>query len=143
MSADSGGRDAGEQRGVGEIDGGFGGMAPFAAGGTEGENVALDSDDGLDVILPVGAGEFVSRFEDRDGAPFDSVSAFTDTAGGIVWGSGADRLGLRVQGGLVVFQLGDQSDVGGAGDLESFFWQCTASRVTSAPAAMPSSASSV
>jgi len=42
-----------------------------------------------------------------------------------------------------VLDLDDQGDVGCGSDLEMFFWQCSASSVTMAPRATPSSASSV
>ena len=44
-----------------------------------------------------------------------------------------------MQGRLVVLDLDDQRDAGLCGDLEMFFWQCSASSVTMAPAGTPSS----
>jgi hypothetical protein len=84
-----------------------------------GVDIALDADDGSDVGMPVGAGEFVGGIEDGDDTPFVAIAAVvvaarrTERSGGR-----ADLLGLLVQGRLVVLDLNDQGDVGIAGDLE-------------------------
>jgi hypothetical protein len=90
--------------------------------GAEGENVAFDPDDGLGVIFPAGIGEPVAWLEDRDGAAFDAVTPHVVTAGCVERRGGrANILRVRKQGGLVFFDLDDQGDVCGAGDVEDFF----------------------
>jgi hypothetical protein len=122
VCADGVGRDLGGEGMVGEIEGGLGRIAKLAAGGTAGEHVSFDPDDGPDVIFPVGAGKLIAWFEDRDGAAFDAVTALV-VAGGCIerCGGYANILRLRMQGGLIVFELDDQGDICGAGGLEEFF----------------------
>jgi hypothetical protein len=87
-----------------------------------GEHVALDTDDGGDVIVPVGSGKLVGGIEDRDGAGFVAVAAGIATMGAPARGcGGADCLDLSVQGRLVVLDLNDQGNVGFCGDFEMFF----------------------
>ena len=93
-----------------------------AAAGIAGEDVALDPDDGLDVIIPVGVGKSVAGIEDRDDTTFDAIAPFALVAGGIERrGCRADIAGLSEQSGLIVLELDDQGEVRGAGDLEQFF----------------------
>jgi len=94
------------------------------------------------VRMPVGVGQLVGGIEDGDGAAFVAVAALVvavDRAERCC--GGRDLLDLLVQGGLVVFDPDDQGDVGCCCDREMFFWQCSASSVTMAPGARPSSAS--
>jgi hypothetical protein len=122
VSADGVGGDFGGERSVGQIVGGLGGMAEGSGRGAEGEDVALDPDDGFDVIFPAGIGEPVAWLEDRDGAAFDAVAPLVVAAGCAEQGGGrANILRVRKQSGLVVFDLDDQGDVCGAGDVEEFF----------------------
>ena len=87
-----------------------------------GEDIALDTDDGGDVGMPVAVGEFVGGIEDGDGAAFVAVAAVVVAMGGAERGrGGGDFLDLLVQGRLVVLDLDDQGDVGFGGDLECFF----------------------
>jgi len=87
-----------------------------------GEHVALDADDGGDVIVPVGSGKLVGGIEDRDGAGFVAVAAGIVALGAPVWVcGGGDSLDLSVQGRLVVFHLDDEVDAGFRGDFEMFF----------------------
>ena len=122
MSADGVGGDFGGERSVGQIAGGLGGMTEGPGRGAEGEDVAFDLDDGLDVIFPAGIGEPVAWLEDRDGAAFDAATPLVVTAGCVERRGGrANILRVRKQGWLVVFDLDDQGDVCGAGDGEEFF----------------------
>ncbi len=83
---------------------------------------AIDPDNGGDMGLPVGVGEFAAWIEDGDGA------AFVARAPDVVAAIGAERLrgggdfrDPRVECRLVVLNLDDQRDVGLFGDLEVFF----------------------
>ena len=92
--------------------------------------------------MPFCAGEFFGRIEDRDGAPFVAIAAPGTIADRIDRGRcRSDFLALLVQCRLIVLDLDDQRNIGLGRDLEGFFWQCTASIVTIAPSASPSSAS--
>jgi hypothetical protein len=87
-----------------------------------GVDITLDADDGSDVGMPVGAGEFVGGIEDGDEARLVAVAALVVAARRTERsGDRADLLGLLVQGRLVVLDLDDQGDVGVAGDVEQFF----------------------
>jgi hypothetical protein len=119
-------------------------MAQQPGLGVAGVDVALDPDDGGDMRMPVGVGQTVGRIEDGDGAAFVAVAALVVAVGGPERRRGGrDLLDLLVQGRLVVLDPDDQGCVGCCCDLEMFFWQCSASSVTMAPSATPSSASSV
>ena len=119
-------------------------MAQQPGSGIAGVDVALDPDDGGHVRMPVGVGQTVGGIEDGDGATFVAAAAFVVAVGRPERRRGGrDLLGFLVQGRLVVLDPDDQGDVGCCCDLEMFFWQCSASSVTMAPGATPSSASSV
>jgi hypothetical protein len=121
VGADSIGGESGGERLVGEIVGCLGGMMKATAG-IAGEDVALDPDDGPDVMIPVGVGKSVGGIEDSDDAAFDAIAPFALAAGGIERrGCGADIARLIEQSGLIVLELDDQGEVRGAGDLEQFF----------------------
>ena len=107
---------------VGDVERGLGGVAEHPGGGVACEDVALDADDGGDVGMPVGSGEFVCGIEDADGATFVAIAASVAGVGGVArGGGGGDMLNLVVQFRLVVLELNDQRDVGLCGDLEMFF----------------------
>ena len=118
-------------------------MAQQPGLGVAGGDVAFDADDGGDVATPVGVGQLVGRVEDGDGATLVAVAALVAAVCGPERRRGGrDLLDPLAQGRLVVLDADDQGDAGCCGDLEMFFWQCSASRVTRAPRARPSSASS-
>ena len=118
-------------------------MAQQSGLGVAGVDIALDLDDGSDVRMPVGIGQLVGRIEDGDGAAFVAVAALVSAVNRPERRRGGrDLLNLLVQGRLVVLNTDDQDDVGCRRDFEMFFWQCSASRVTMAPSAIPSSANS-
>jgi hypothetical protein len=71
----------GGERGIGDVEGGLGGVAPQPGLGIAGEDIALDPDDGGDVGVPVGAGEFVGGIEDADDAGFVAVASFVAALG--------------------------------------------------------------
>ncbi|MBV8739549.1 MAG: hypothetical protein JO007_20300 [Alphaproteobacteria bacterium] len=132
------------ERGIGDAEGGLGGGAQHPGPGITREDIALDPDDGGDVGVPVGAGEFVGGIEDADGAGFVAVATLVAALGGPERRLGcSDILDLLVQGRLVVLGLDNQHDVGFCRDFKVFFWQCRASSVMMAPAATPRSASKV
>ena len=137
-----GGAACGDRR-VGDIEGGFGGVAQQPGLAAAGEHLALDADDGGDVGMPVGVGEYVGGIKDGDGAALVAIAPDIVAVGGSErWRGGGEFGDLAQQGGLVVLDLDDQGEVGLRSGLEGFFWQCSASRVTTAPAGTPSSASS-
>jgi hypothetical protein len=122
MGADGAGGAGSVGQLVGDIESGLAGMAQQPGLAVAGEHVALDADDGGDVIVPVGSGKFVGGIEDRDGAGFVAVAAGIVALGAPARGcGGADRLDLSVQGRLVVLDLDDQGNVGFRGDFEVFF----------------------
>jgi hypothetical protein len=97
-------------------------MAQQPGPGVAGEDIALDTDDGGDVGMPVGVGQFAGRIEDGDGAAFVAVAALVAAVGRPDWlRGGGDFLDLLVQGRLVVLDLNDQGDVGFRRELEMFF----------------------
>ena len=118
-------------------------MAQQPGRGVAGVDGALDLDDGGDVGMPVGVGQRVGGREDGDGSAFVAVAACVVAVGGPErCRSGGDLLAVLVQGRLVALDLDDQGDAAGCGDVEMFFWQCSASRVTMVSRATPSSAKS-
>ena len=118
-------------------------MAQQPGLGVAGVDAALDPDDGGDVWMPVGVSQLVGGIEDSDGAAFVAVVALVVTVDRPERRrSGRSLLNLLVQGRLVVLDADDQDDVGRCRDFEMFFWQCSASSVTMAPSATPSSANS-
>ena len=64
----------GGERGIGDVESGLGGVAQQPGPGIAGEDIALDPDDGGDVGVPVGVGQFVGGIEDADGAGFVAVA---------------------------------------------------------------------
>ena len=73
--------------------------------------------------MPFGAGEFLGRIEDRDGAPFVAIAAPGATADRIDRGRRrSDFLDLLVQCRLIVLDLDDQRSIGRGRGLEGFFW---------------------
>jgi len=129
-------------RRVRDVEGRLGGVAQQPGLGVAGVDVALDLDDGGDVRMLVGVGQSVCGLENGDGAAFVAVAAFVAAMGGPERRRGGrDVLDCPVQGRLVVLDPDDQGDVGLCGDLEVFFWQCSASSVTMVSRATPSSAS--
>ncbi len=122
VRADGVGGAGGGERRVGDIEGGFGGLAQQPGLAAAGEDIALDADDGGDVRVPVGFGKLVGGIEDGDGAAFVAVAAGVVAMGGAERDRGdGDLLDLLVQGRLVVLDLDDQGNVGLRGDLEMFF----------------------
>src|SRR5277367_6452805 len=106
------------------------GGAPEASPGTSVQDVTGDADDTLDQVLPFGVGNCAGRAEYVNGPGLTSIACFGD--GGVTagWTLGcAGSFGILHQGGLVVLQLDDRLRLGLRGNLESFFWQCSASRV--------------
>jgi hypothetical protein len=97
-------------------------MAQQPGSAVAGEHLAVDAEDGGDVIVPVGSGKPVGGMEDGDGAAFVAVAAGIAAVGTCERGcGGGDFLDLPVQGRLVVLDLDDQGDAGFRGDLEMFF----------------------
>ncbi len=107
---------------VGDIEGDLAGMAQQPGLAVADEHVALDADDGGDVIVPVGADKLVGGIEDRDGAGFVAVAAGIVALGAPARGcGGANCLDLSVQGRLVILDLDDQGNVGFCGEFKMFF----------------------
>ena len=130
------------ERRVRNVEGGLGGVAQQPGLGIAGVDVAFNPDDGGDVRMPVGIDQRVGGVEDGDGATFVAVAALVVAVDGPErCCGGRNLLDPLVQGRLVVFDPDDQGDVGCCCDREMFFWQCSASSVTMAPGARPSSAS--
>ena len=97
-------------------------MAQQPGPGVAGEDIALDTDDGGDVGMRVGVGQFAGGIEDGDGAAFVAVAALVAAVGRPDWlRGGGDFLDLLVQGRVVVLDLNDQGDVGFRRELEMFF----------------------
>jgi hypothetical protein len=71
----------GGERGIGDVEGGLGGIAQQPGPGIAGEDIALDPDDGGDVGVPVGVGQFVGGIEDADGAGFVAVATLVAALG--------------------------------------------------------------
>ena len=71
----------GGERGIGDVEGGLGGKAQQPGPGIAREDIALDPDDGGDVGVPVGVGQFVGGIEDADGAGFVTVATFVAAMG--------------------------------------------------------------
>ena len=111
--------------------------------GIAGGDCALDLNDGGDKGKPFGAGERAGGIEDGDGAGFVTIAAAVAGLEDVVWGARCgDMVDRLLQRRLIVLDLDDEVDVARLGDVEGFFWQCRASRVTSVSLAMPSAASS-
>ena len=81
--------------------------------------------------FPIAVGEGVEGIEDRDGSAFVAGARVIGALDAVeLSGAGGDGVELLQQGGLIVLDLDDQGAVGRGRDLEGFFWQCKASRVT-------------
>ncbi len=94
------------------------------------QDVTGDADDTLDQVLPFGIGNRARGAEDVNSPGLTSITCFGD--GGVAAGwmlRCAGSFGILHQGGLVVLQLDDSLRLGLRGNLEGFFWQCSASRV--------------
>ncbi len=144
VRADGLGGAGGGDRRICDVEGRLAGVAQQPGLGVASVDAAFDPDDGGDMGLPVGVGERVGGIEDGDGATLVAVAAFVVAVGRSErCRGGRDLLDLLVQGRLVVLDPDDQGDVGFCCNGGMFFWQCRASRVTMAPRATPSSASSV
>lgn len=94
-------------------------------------DIARDADDILDQG-PFGVGNRVGRAEYVDGPDFMSI-ALTGVDRGITAGGklrGTSSLDILHQRGLIVLQLDNYFRLDLRGNLEGFFWQCNASRVT-------------
>jgi len=90
--------------------------------GDAGEDAALDTDDGGNVGMPVGADQFVDGIEDGDSAAFVAVAPFVVAVDGLKRRCGrGDFLDLLVERRLVFLDLDDQGYVGCCRDLEMFF----------------------
>ena len=143
MCADGLGGDGGGERCVGDVEGGVVCQLEQAGFGIAGGDCAFDLNDGGDMGMPVGAGERAGGIEDGDGAGFVTIAAAVAGPEDVVWGARCgDMVDRLLQRRLIVLDLDDEADVARLGDVEGFFWQCRASRVTSVSLAMPSSASS-
>jgi hypothetical protein len=107
---------------VRDIESGLGGVVQHPGLAVAGEDIALDADDGRDVGMPVGVGEFVLGIEHRDGAGFVAVARLVAALGRAERGGGdGDFRDFLVQRRLVVLDLDDQGDCGLRGDFEMFF----------------------
>jgi hypothetical protein len=71
----------GGERGICDVEGGLGGVAQQPGPGIAGEDIALDPDDGGDVGVPVGVGQFIDGIEDADGAGFVAVATLVAALG--------------------------------------------------------------
>jgi len=71
----------GGEWGIGDVEGGLGGVAQQPSLGIAREDIAFDPDDGGDVGVPIGAGEFVGGIEDADGAGFVAVATLVAALG--------------------------------------------------------------
>lgn len=122
MRADGpGGTRSGEWP-IGDVEGGFAGLAEQPGCRIACGDRALDPDDRGDMGVPIGAGECVGRAEDRDDPGFIAIAAVIAAVGGIVRrGCRGEAFDRAFQGRLIVLDLNDQTDFGGLGDLEEFF----------------------
>ena len=110
------------ERRVGDVESGLAGMAQQPCFAVAGEDIALATDDGGDVRVPVGSGQLVGGMEDRDSAAFVAVAAGMVTMGTPERGCGGGNvLDLSVEGRLVILDLDDQGAAGFSGDFEMFF----------------------
>ena len=93
-------------------------------------DITGDADDTLDQVLPFGVGNRAGRAEYVNGPGLTSITCFGVGSGAAGWMlCCAGSFGILHQGGLVVLQLDDRLRLGLRGNLEGFFWQCSASRV--------------
>jgi hypothetical protein len=122
VGADYLGGAAGGDRCVRDVERGLGGVAQQPGLGIASEDIARNTDDGIDVGMPVGIGQLVGGIEDGDSAALVAVAALIAAVGGPERHRGdGDVLDLLEQGRLVVFDLDDQGDVGFGGNFEMFF----------------------
>ena len=122
MPSDGFGGAGGGDRRVRDVEGGLGGVVQQPGLAVAGEDIALATDDGGDVRMPVRGGELVGGIEDGDSAAFVAVATFVVAVVGLERRRGRGAPGnLLEQGRLVVLDLDDRRDVGLRGDLEMFF----------------------
>src|SRR5665213_565542 len=94
------------------------------------QDITGDADDTLDQGLPFGVGNCAGRAEYVNGPDLTPITCFGDRGIAAGWLlAGAGGFGILHQGGLVVLQLDNRMRLGLRGNLEGFFWQCSASRV--------------
>src|ERR1017187_2580328 len=108
----------------------LGGAAPETGLGTSMQHLTGDADDTLGQVLPFGVGNCAGRAEYVNGSGLTPTACFGD--GGVAAGwmlAGAGSFGILHQGGLIVRRLDNRLRLGLRGNLEGFFWQCSASRV--------------
>ena len=140
--ADGLGGDGGGERCVGDVEGGIVCQLEQPGFGIACGDGALDLNDGCDMRMPVGIGERAGGVEDGDDAGFVAIAAAVAGPDDVVWAArSGDMVDRLFQRRLIVLDLDDEADVAGLGDVDRFFWQCRASRVTIVSSAMPSSAS--
>jgi hypothetical protein len=90
--------------------------------GIAGEDAAFDTDDGDDMGMPVGVGQFVGGIEDGDGTAFVAVAAAVVAVCRPARRRGlGDLPDLMQQSRLIALDLDDQGELGLGGDLEVFF----------------------
>lgn len=122
MGADCLGCADGGEGLVGDVESGFGGTAQQPGLGAAGVDDTLDTEDGFDMILPVGVIKFTGGSESCDGAAFVSTAPLAAAMAGTQRLGRGGKFGDRLeQGRLVAFDLNDEVDVGLLGDLEGFF----------------------
>src|SRR5665213_3872524 len=94
------------------------------------QDITGDAGDTLDQGLPFGVGNCAGRAEYVNGPDLTPITCFCDRCIAAGWMlAGAGGFGILHQGGLVVLQLDNRLRLGLRGNLEGFFWQCSASRV--------------
>lgn len=112
----------GGERLVGEVEYGFCSAAQQPVLGAAGVDDTLDTEDGLDMIFPVGVVEFAAGVEGGDSAALVATAPLVMALAGTQRRGRGGDLGDRLeQGRLVALDLNDQGDVGLLGDLEVFF----------------------
>src|SRR5665213_987852 len=79
------------------------------------QDITGDADDTLDQGLPFGVGNCAGRAEYVNGPDLTPITCFGDRGIAAGW--------------LLVLQLDNRMRLGLRGNLEGFFWQCSASRV--------------
>jgi hypothetical protein len=81
VRADGLGGASGGDRHVRDVEGGLGRVAQQPGLGVTCEDIALDTDDGGDVGMPVAIGQFVCGIEDGDGTAFVAAPALVAAVG--------------------------------------------------------------
>ncbi|MDQ2944502.1 MAG: hypothetical protein M3Y27_00905 [Acidobacteriota bacterium] len=112
----------GRERDVGGVERGLVGAGEQAGGGIAGIDLTFDTNDGVDMVLPVSVGQSVGGVEHGDGAALVAIAAFVAAVDSAGWrGGGGDGFAAPEQGRLVFLDLDDQRDVGLGRDFEMFF----------------------